>query len=75
MTPSSPHNETVADGWIEWRGGKCPVDAETHVQYRMTDGHEDFGPLGTQEGWPAGNLRWDRHDPFTDIAAYRVVSA
>lgn len=70
----TPADGGAAGDWIEWSGGVLPpVRSDVRVHYRLTDGHEDLGPIGTADGYPAGNLRWDRHDPFTDITAYRVV--
>jgi hypothetical protein len=64
-----------ADGWIEWKGGKCPVDRSELVTYRMRDGLEDDYPR------PASDLTWrharfeddDGHFPDNDIIAYRIV--
>ena len=49
--------------WIEWKGGKCPVEAKVEVEYRCQNGGKYTGI--------AGNLRWDCTD---DIIAYRLVS-
>lgn len=61
---------TTNDGWIEWKGGECPVDSGTVVVVRLKDGSEtERGPMG---------LRW-HHVPDDDsraafnIVAYRVV--
>lgn len=54
------------DGWVEWSGGKCPVDPSIEVEYKM-------------RGWPgthrrdAGNLDWEDNGRLGDIVAYRVV--
>lgn len=53
------------DGWIEWRGGECPVDIGTLVEFEMRDGDKDTA-LSTVLDWPHEN----RSD---DIIAYRVV--
>ncbi|WP_333896617.1 hypothetical protein [Mixta calida] len=58
-----------SDGWIEWKGGDCPVSSETEVQVRMRDGFIGVAPACT--------FRWKlaSHDQFpaADIIAYRVV--
>lgn len=58
-----------SDGWIEWKGGDCPVSSETEVQVRMRDGFIGVAPACT--------FRWNlaAHDQFpaADIIAYRVV--
>ena len=54
------------DGWIEWRGGECPVDpgAAVRVQFR--------GPYF--ESWPAaGFWRWRHDGNDCDIVAYRII--
>ncbi len=61
--------------WIEWSGGECPVPG-AFVHYRMADGEEDFGPIGTTKGFLADNLRWIHlGDGWSDIIAYRVVQS
>ena len=61
--------------WIDWKSGECPVDPDTLVHYRMADGCEDLGRVGTVNGTRAGDLRWVHTDRIADIIAYRVVSA
>ncbi|HXU93381.1 MAG TPA: hypothetical protein VFP33_06965 [Gallionella sp.] len=54
-----------ADGWIEWRGGECPVAPECFVEV----GFRNFARQITHAGyfdWANRNHRWD-------IIAYRVV--
>jgi hypothetical protein len=53
------------DGWIEWNGGKRPVDADVFVEYVCANGHSasDF----------AGALVWRVSDEPADIIKYRVV--
>lgn len=53
--------------WIEWTGGKCPVDGKTKVQvrFRVAD--------GSDEGSPAYALRWTHTDSWGDIIAYRII--
>lgn len=47
--------------WIEWKGGECPVPADTLVCVRCRDGYESSRPEN------ACNWRWG------DVVAYRVV--
>ncbi len=60
--------EKKDDGWIEWKGGKCPVDDRTLVQYFMridmdTDIYRtDF----------AHDLRWSSLGGESDIVKYRL---
>lgn len=61
--------EVAANGGIEWKGGECPVAAETMVQIRA-----EFGP--GDEPSAAGAWQWDHDRPVRDqITAYRVVPA
>ena len=41
-----------ADGWIEWKGGECPVDADSLIDLRFTDGSEHFN---TDADWDWSN--------------------
>lgn len=54
--------------WIEWSGGKCPVNPSTIVQWKgRGTNHEGSAPI------VAGDLRWDRFDSVMDIIAYRYL--
>lgn len=55
-----------ADGWIEWNGGECPVDADCIVSYKMRNA-ETF-----KRGEPASEARWSHNGVATDIIAYRL---
>lgn len=67
--------------WIEWRGGVCPVDVETEVEYRL----RYFAPAARPFRCKAGLCRWDHGrtpDSVADLAArqhdivaYRGVSS
>ena len=60
--------------WIEWQGGKCPVDAETVVQIKLGNSeHEIAEPL------EAIYWLWE-HTPEAvngdyHITAYRIIPA
>lgn len=59
----------AAEGWIEWKGGDCPVPGETLVVIQA-----EFGP--DQEPARADIWAWDSDRPKRDqITAYRVVGA
>lgn len=53
-----------ADGWIEWKGGECPVGEDDLIDVKFSDGDSLFG---------VGNA-WDwRYDPdICNIIAYRL---
>jgi len=58
---------TPADGWIEWRGGLCPVGPSVHVEVRFADG------LTNHNHGNAAGFSWARMGGPGDIVAYRVV--
>ena len=53
-----------ADGWIEWRGGECPVDGDVNVKFWS----------GTIKETPisAHKLYWGHDGDISDIIAYRL---
>ena len=67
-----------ADGWIEWKGGECPVEVGTIVDVKQRDG--DFGTylhagkktfeLQSEGGATAED--WSHLDEGGDIIAYRL---
>lgn len=54
---------TDADGWIEWRGGECPVDPETRVEVM-------WGAQKICSSSRAWAFNWG---PSGGIVAYRIV--
>lgn len=67
-----------ADGWIEWKGGECPVDVGTIVDVKHRDG--DIGihcHAGMSSSEPDGEGHataedWFHLDEGGDIIAYRL---
>lgn len=55
----------INDGWIEWKGGECPVHKDTVVQVKLRENSK-----GTS---PACHYRWSKFNSYGDIVAYRVV--
>jgi len=55
----------VAQPWIEWKGGKCPVDPECLVEVKCRDGW-----TGRRS---ACQWRWTWEQRDDDIIAYRKV--
>ena len=54
---------TDSDGWIEWNGGECPVDGDSVIDVKLSDGDEFFGV----------DADWDWHQGSgCDIIAYRL---
>ena len=56
------------DGWIEWRGGECPVGGDSLVNVKYEGGGEDM------ESKPAKIYDWSNNKNYCyPIIAYRVV--
>lgn len=55
-----------SDGWIEWKGGECPISLPRQEVEYLTR-------IGNKHITPAGDLRWYHEDKGGDIIAYRVV--
>jgi hypothetical protein len=53
-------------GWIEWRGGECPVSDDVEVSVMFRRGNIST-PLKA-EMWS-----WSHHGGNGDIVAYRLV--
>jgi hypothetical protein len=55
-----------ADGWIEWKGGECPVADGVMVDHRLSSGEEVYNSLGQYRCW--------KHFVGSDsnIIAYRI---
>lgn len=55
-----------AEGWIEWKGGKCPVDVKSKVQIKLENGSEHTHR--------ADFVKWERAGgPFRTVA-YRPLN-
>ncbi|MGL5487074.1 MAG: hypothetical protein ACRDC6_12435 [Shewanella sp.] len=57
--------ESDADGWIEWKGGECPVGRDVAVDLKWSDG---FEPKAAK---PRA-FRWQHLDSHANIIAYRL---
>ena len=55
-----------ADVWIEWKGGECPVELDSVVDYMMRDGSQDLS------GENSHALRWQHLSDIFDIISYRI---
>jgi len=62
LAPKDPQPD--AKGWIEWKGGECPVPGDTVVTIRCRSGDEDTGP--------ASNYYWLYDEDSCDIISYRI---
>lgn len=60
-----------ADGWIEWKGGECPVEKGTLVDVIWRDGTERAGVKALHLGG-AGHQFWVADGMSNDIIAYRL---
>ena len=54
-----------ADGWIEWKGGECPVDVDALVCCKWRSGKVSIS------AYHAGLLSWRHNGNAADIIAYR----
>jgi hypothetical protein len=59
----------AAPSWVEWSGGKCPVDQDAEVFVQLRFRRMEDGPARAHE------YRWDHRDTDGDIIAYRVMAA
>lgn len=55
-----------ADGWIEWKGGECPVGAFDVIEVRYRDYFNELNHIGESRVYD-----WVNHGSHTDIIAYR----
>lgn len=55
-----------AYGWIEWRGGECPVKANAYVYIRMRNGNQSY----VESRW----CNWLHYNESGDIVAYKIIS-
>lgn len=68
--PAEAPTPTVeaSNGWIEWKGGECPVEPDAVVEVRMRDGRTaTFDDGAVDEFW------WGNDGCSVDILAYRIV--
>jgi len=56
----------IDDGWIEWKGGECPVEIGTPIDLKFRDGALWLNDI-------ASYLDWRHMGDSRDIIAYRVV--
>lgn len=62
-----------ADGWIEWKGGECPVDEGTLIDVRYRDSHEQVGcECGVWRSELYGTHYWLNSGGESNIIAYRL---
>lgn len=64
-----------ADGWIEWKGGECPVPKGALIDVKYRNGHEENAiPAGEYSG--AGHrmsaIDWSNNGHQCEIIAYRL---
>lgn len=56
------------DGWIEWRGGVCPVEGWVKVLVKLRSG------VRSSEPEFSGLYSWENDGLMGDIIAYKVVT-
>lgn len=57
----------AAGGWMEWKGGECPVDEGAIVHAKWSDGDETTRALSSSFSWFASGS-------LPNIVAYRIVT-
>lgn len=62
-----------ADGWIEWRGGECPVSPTTKVDVRFREPLQGEPESIWCNGEEASEWEWDHSHASGDIVAYRIA--
>ena len=60
-----------ADGWIEWRGGECPVAKGAPIAIR----HRDWSEFTETFALGYWNARWRHEGMAGDVVAYRLRTA
>ena len=64
-----PQTAPSNDGWIEWKGGECPVPKGVFVDVY----HKDGGRYSNQPAGMSGfSENWDHRNCDGDIIAYRL---
>ncbi len=58
------YNQIMAEDWIEWHGGNCPVGADVEVEVVLGNGEDNSGK--------AKHFVWMHFDYCLDIVKYRV---
>jgi len=56
--------EQIADGWVPWNGGECPVEPESKPTVMFRDG-------GCPDSASSRALRWEHNGLAGDIIAYK----
>jgi hypothetical protein len=60
------------EGWIEWNGGKCPVEPDTRVEIKLRRGMRGPGEAKCYQ-WAHFATGANLYSADFDIIAYRVV--
>lgn len=74
---ASENTTASNDGWIEWKGGACPVCHGVLVDVKYRDGqiYEKLKALCFDERRRDASVRfWHNDGADNDIVAYRIVS-
>lgn len=60
------------EGWIEWAGGKCPVEKGTLVDVKLRNGRTETRQTALEKGDFASYASWRCDGNGADIIAYRL---
>jgi hypothetical protein len=70
--------KTDAGGWIEWKGGKCPLKLGQRYEAKLRTAWEDEGVFPTSTHVTENDLHphsyWGEQEKFRRITAYRVIA-
>jgi hypothetical protein len=65
LIPSQPKADE--EGWIEWKGGACPLELGARVEVRFNNSDQRSDRPAGEWGWASGPEAWR-------ICAYRVIA-
>jgi hypothetical protein len=69
LESKAPETITACDdGWIEWKGGKCPVGPDVLVEIKTDSDAHVYSLLAKDLRW-----KWAHGGNIDDIIKYRVV--
>lgn len=74
---AAPQYPAKDDGWIEWKGGECPVKDWEAVEIKLDGDQKTNPPMVIKDHASNGcRIHWERKYPANsglNIVAYRVV--
>lgn len=68
----APPATLEGDGWIEWKGGKCPLESYVRISTKSRDSSETWSDVTADT---PHRDRWEHDGYGCEIVAYRVVKS